>query len=241
MLSADFLELKGITDIDYDILKQDYVWERMEINDLYQARLEYLPDEFRLQIMHYYRLKCTLKNVKGKEYEYMKAKNKLNSSYGMMVTDIASPDIVIESDEWVEKPVSLTEALDKYYSSHSSFLSYQWGIWVTAYARQALRKAIYACGKNAIYIDTDSIKTDIDISSQIDMINADIAKESEDCGMDCHVDYAGKRYQLGIFEYEGCYDEFKTLGSKKYVVKKDGEYTVTIAGLNKKNRLRIYQ
>ena len=238
ILSADFVELKGITDIDYNILKEDYEWERMEINDLYQAKLEYLPSELREQIMHYYYLKCTLKGIPGKEYEYMKSKNKLNASYGMMVTDIASPDISIQSGEWVENPVNLEDALNKYYKSHSSFLSYQWGIWVTAYARQALRKAINICGelgKKAIYIDTDSIKTDMDISDAIENINAEIIKESEDSGMDCHVDYNGKRYQLGIFEYEGCYAEFKTLGSKKYVVKKDGKYVVTIAGLNKRN------
>lgn len=244
VLSADFVELKGITDIDYEILRRDYEWERMEINDLYQAKLEYLPDDFRNQIMHYYYLKCTLKGIPEKEYEYMKSKNKLNSAYGMMVTDIASPEVCIEQGEWIEKPVNLEDSLNKYYSSYSSFLSYQWGIWVTAYARQALRKAIYVCGelgKNCIYIDTDSVKTDMDISESIDSINAEIVKESEECGIDCHVDYNGERYQLGVYEYEGCYDEFKTLGAKKYVVKKYDKkkkkklYTVTIAGLNKKN------
>ena len=238
ILSADFVELKGITDIDYDILRQDYEWEHMEIKDLYQAKLNYLPNELRTQIMHYYFLKCTLKGIPEKEYEYMKSKNKLNSSFGMIVTDIASPEIAIEGGEWVEKPINLQDALDKYYSSYSSFLSYQWGIWVTAYARQALRKAINICGElgnKAIYIDTDSIKTDIDISDGIQKINAEIVKESQECGIDSHVDYNGKRYQLGVFEYEGCYEQFKTLGSKKYVVKKNGSYTVTIAGLNKKN------
>ena len=44
---------------------------------------------------------------------------------------------------------------------------------------------------------------------------------------------------LGRFDYEGTYDEFKTFGAKKYCYKKNGKYTVVVAGLPKSTEYGI--
>lgn len=44
----------------------------------------------------------------------------------------------------------------------------------------------------------------------------------------------GKEKWLGVWDYEGTYDSFKTLGAKRYLMKKDNQYFLTVAGLNKK-------
>ena len=40
---------------------------------------------------------------------------------------------------------------------------------------------------------------------------------------------------LGVWDYEGKYTKFKTLGAKRYLVEERGELHLTLAGLSKKN------
>ena len=163
----------------------------------------------------------------------MKSKNRINSAYGMMVTDIVAPEIIFKNGTWSEKPVSIEHAITDYYHNKNSFLAYQWGVWVTAWARTELQKGIDACARDIIYVDTDSIKTTKDVSTEIDRINADVIAETESTGMKGSVEHNGKVYYMGTWDYEGTYDEFKTLGAKKYVVKEHGKYKTTVAGLSK--------
>ena len=44
----------------------------------------------------------------------------------------------------------------------------------------------------------------------------------------------GVEKPLGIWDFEGVYDEFKTLGAKRYMWRKGDEYQITVAGINKK-------
>ena len=53
----------------------------------------------------------------------------------------------------------------------------------------------------------------------------------------------GKEKQLGVWDYDGLYSEFKTLGAKRYLLKyaddsrngdDAGQYSLTVSGLNKK-------
>ena len=39
---------------------------------------------------------------------------------------------------------------------------------------------------------------------------------------------------MGVYESEGMYEEFVTLGAKKYAYRQDGKLHITIAGVNKK-------
>ena len=44
----------------------------------------------------------------------------------------------------------------------------------------------------------------------------------------------GEKKLIGVWDFEGTYDTFKTLGAKRYLVKKDDKYYLTLAGLSKK-------
>ena len=47
-------------------------------------------------------------------------------------------------------------------------------------------------------------------------------------------DYNEKRYYLGIFEFEGISQKFKTFGAKKYIYGSDDKFKITISGVPKK-------
>ena len=44
----------------------------------------------------------------------------------------------------------------------------------------------------------------------------------------------GEEKPIGIWDYDGHYDIFKTLGAKRYLVKHDNQINMTVAGVNKK-------
>lgn len=231
VLKADTFEMT-LTDLDFKIIVSMYEWQEMYVHDVYTAHYDYLPLEFRQKLYEYFEQKTMLKGTEH-EYEYMKSKNRINSAYGMMVTDIVAPEIIYKNGEWKEKPVNTECAIIDYYRNKNSFLAYQWGVWVTAWARTELQKGINACGRDIIYVDTDSIKTTKDVSTEIERINAEVIAETESTGMKGSVEHNGKIYYMGTWDYEGTYDEFRTLGAKKYVVKENGKYKTTVAGLSK--------
>ena len=44
----------------------------------------------------------------------------------------------------------------------------------------------------------------------------------------------GEEKLLGVWDYEGTYDQFKTLGAKRYLWRKGDKWQLTVAGVNKK-------
>ena len=224
-----------ITDIDLRIIEQEYKWTRREIARVFVSKYGPLPDVHKQKVMEYFRNKTTLKGVAGKEYEYGKAKQLLNASYGMMVTDIAKRDWEYKDGEYLAKPHNLDEALDKFYRSRSNFLSYQQGVWVTANARYRLRKMMWKLGPDVIYCDTDSIKFRGDHAEEFSEANEIIKARCLEAGYYAD-DPKGRRHYLGTWEEDGDYAEFKSLGAKRYIVRYEGDthYYTTIAGVNKK-------
>ena len=63
-----------------------------------------------------------------------------------------------------------------------------------------------------------------------------VAKERKlDLSLFAPEDSKGNKHPLGVFEFEGIAAEFKTLGAKKYALKRpDGTIELTVAGVNKK-------
>ena len=47
-------------------------------------------------------------------------------------------------------------------------------------------------------------------------------------------DMNGKRHYIGLFEFDGHYDEFITQGAKRYAYMTDGHMGITVAGVSKK-------
>ena len=243
IVSADML-ITTITNVDYAIIRNMYDFESMAIGTMYIYHWGYLPKEFLMGVLTLYNDKTTLKDVVGQESEYMRKKGMLNSCYGCIVTDIAKPEIVYNNGVWTNEPVDLEKAINKYNKSKSRFLYYPWGIFITAWSRYHLFTGILECKTDYIYSDTDSIK----------LINGDkhkayFEKYNENVRKKLYraFDYYNIPHELaepktikgvpkllGVWDYEGRYDKFKTLGAKRYMVYKDGKINITVSGLNKK-------
>lgn len=248
VISADVCGMV-LTDIDWKIICSQYDFEPgVEVLNLYSAKYDYLPLELRQKILEQYTNKCTLKF--GDEYLYNKYKNKINADFGMMLTDICRREITYDpttkDNPFTLEPWDIEGSMARYYNSRNSFLSYQWGVWVTAHCRNRLQKAIDKVGIDAIYCDTDSLKFIGNHDNDFIELNNEILEEAKKCQLltSCDVtDPDGKvhHYQLGIWEKEKTYETFKSLGAKKYAYtykydKKgnpDPNLHITVAGLSK--------
>lgn len=233
-----------ITDVDFNIIEKVYEWDKISIANVKGFVKAYLPKSIIESILNLYQDKTTLKGVEGKEVEYLLSKGMLNSVYGMCVTDVVKDEHVF-NETWGVERVDVDEKIDEYNKSKNRFLFYPWGIWVTAYARRNLWTAILNIGDDYIYSDTDSIKMlNFDSHKEyVEKYNKHIGKKLADMmeHYKLNVDLLapktiqGKAKPLGIWEFEGNYSHFKTLGAKRYLVKEKGEFHLTVAGLSKKN------
>lgn len=233
-----------ITDVDFNIIEKVYEWDKISIANVKGFVKAYLPKSIIESILNLYQDKTTLKGVEGKEVEYLLSKGMLNSVYGMCVTDVVKDEHVF-NETWGVERVDVDEKIDEYNKSKNRFLFYPWGIWVTAYARRNLWTAILNIGDDYIYSDTDSIKMlNFDSHKEyVERYNKHIGKKLADMmeHYKLNVDLLapktiqGKAKPLGIWEFEGNYSHFKTLGAKRYLVKENGEFHLTVAGLSKKN------
>lgn len=236
-----------ITDCDWETYKHFYTWEDAKIYNFVRFRKGYLPTDFVKAILKLYQDKTTLKGVVGKEVEYLGSKEMVNAAYGMTVTDICRDEIDYESSrldsEWNKARPDIATAIEKYNNSSQRFLYYPWGVWVTAYARRNLFSGIYACGDDYVYSDTDSIKV-LNPESHMDYINSynEIVVDKLNAAMKYHglpeSSYKPKTIKgvekcLGVWDNEGVYTRFKTLGAKRYMTEKDGVISLTVSGLNK--------
>ena len=170
----------------------------------------------------------------------------------MCVTDICKGENKFNDDLklWqVIQDIDYELSIDKYNNSKQRFLAYQWGIWVTAYARKNLWNGILNIGNDYCYSDTDSIKLINGEKHKNYFIeyNNNVFKKLEKA-MNHHnlplemikpKTINGIEKILGIWDYEYTCD-FKTLGAKRYIVKKGYKYEITIAGLNKKTTMKYF-
>lgn len=246
VFSADVIQTT-MTSIDFKIMQQCYTWERVEVANVYKFYMQYLPKAILMAILELYGNKTTLKGVEGKEVEYLLSKGMLNSVYGMCVTDIVRNTIAY-NDGWnVEKftPETMKEQIEKYNDSKNRFLYYAWGVWVTAYARKNLWTGILNVGIDYIYSDTDSIKLlNYDKHKPfINWYNKDIENKLKKMCEFRKIDFdlmkpktiKGVEKLIGVWDFEGIYDTFKTLGAKRYLVSEGGKLHLTVAGLSKQN------
>lgn len=247
VVSAESITLT-MTEQDWFTFEEFYFYEDYDFKYFRIYEKKFLPKPFYKAILDLYKKKTILKDVEGEEINYMISKNMLNAAYGMIVTDIVRDVLDYDysiSDYIPPSKPDLEEAIDKYNNSKKRFLFYPWGVWVTAYARRNLFSGILACGDDYIYSDTDSIKI-FNPEKHMDYIEdynnkllSRINSIAEYLGIDPE-EYAPKNKNgvpkpIGIWEYEGKYKRFKTLGAKRYLVEKqDGTYVLTVAGVNKK-------
>ena len=236
-----------VTDVDWWILKQCYTWDKIAIGTVRSFYRDYLPKNFIRAIADLYQNKTKLKGVSDKHGEYMRSKGMLNSMYGMSVTDIVRDESIYDGDEWTTNKADVDKQLEKYNTKITRFSYYLWGVWVTAYARRNLWLGILSCKNDYCYSDTDSIKIEHGDKHQdfINRYNTWIVKKITDMCDFYHLDpklfqpltIKGVKKQLGVWDYEGTYQKFKTLGAKRYLVLKDDKLEITCAGLPKKSGL----
>lgn len=127
----------------------------------------------------------------------------------------------------------IEEALGKYHKR--AFLLYQWGVWVTAWARYRLEEGIrlaHGPGVDFMYCDTDSVK----YIGTIDWTeyNRQRVEDSRRSGAFA-TDPGGTTHYMGVYEQEHNMCEFRTLGAKKYCCREtpDSPLEATISGVVK--------
>lgn len=231
ILSAEYLETT-ITDVDFKIILEQYDFDDLCAFDVSYARYGKLPKSLIDTVIEYYKAKTELKNVPGQEIYYMKSKNKLNSIYGMMAQNPVKQDIVYNNGVWSTANDPEAEILAE--SNRKAFLCYQWGVWCTAWARYRLQEGIKLAGENFVYCDTDSVK----YIGSIDWTKYNKQREKDSKASGAYAtDPKGITHYMGVYEADGEYSEFKTLGAKKYAYNYElgGETYVTIAGVTKKS------
>ena len=213
-----------ITEVDFNIIASEYDFT-YEIIELWQAQKKMLPKPFRDLLMQQYIDKTQLKGID--DYLYQKIKNLFNSNYGMTVQNPVKPELIFKDGLIIEDPeADFDKALEDYHKK--GWMPYQWGVWVTAYARAKLEAGLQAIPVTAfLYCDTDSIKY---IGNYVfDELNKRYLDEDLSA-----VDPEGKRHYLGIFEPDEQYKRFKTLGAKKYAYEDlEGNLHITISGVSK--------
>lgn len=232
-----------ITEVDFWIIKQFYTWDKVQIFNCRIYQKDYLPKNFVLSILELYRKKTELKGVEGQEVEYMVSKNMLNSAYGMSVTDIVHEEIIYNG-EWEKGKGDYEKEISHYNTSKNRFLFYPWGVYVTAYARKNLFTGILECGRDYIYSDTDSIKF-LNLQKHenyfirynnyvLEKLKAAAKYHELDFDLFTPKSKKGEVKIIGIWDYEGEYLRFKTLGAKRYLVDTGNKIQITVAGVNKK-------
>ena len=233
-----------LTEQDFAIIKKFYSWEHMRIKNCRIYEKQYLPHDFVRGVLTLYKKKTELKGVEESIVEYMNSKEMLNSCYGMCVTDICRTEIDYTNDSWGKIPPSSEEQIEKYNKKPNRFLCYQWGVWVTAYAMRNLFTAIYGLGDDYIYSDTDSVKF---INYEKHKNYFETYNKNAIIKLKNAMDYHGFSYELfqpytnkgerkicGLWDFDGFYPKFRTLGAKRYMVQKEnGDYSLTVSGVNK--------
>ncbi len=239
-----------LTDIDFRFFLDVYDMESYEINESYYAIYKYLPKKFINFILEKYVNKTKFKNVKGKELDYVKEKNKFNSLYGMTVTNMIRDEVNFDNiTGWSESELTDSLIFDKLLEEkEKAFLSFSWGVWVTAYARDNLLRRMILLDSYVVYSDTDSLKCVQGYDAKIfDEYNQSVIKKIKKVSSALNIpfenyapeDSKGVKHLLGIFECETgagrkyTYDRFITQGAKKYCVEIDGQIEITVSGVPK--------
>ena len=233
IVTADVLNITA-TEQDFFTYQKFYDWDDdWQISNFRYYEKEYLPKALAEAILKLYGDKTQLKGVADMVVEYMISKNMINAAYGMIVTDIIRDILEYFFDYERPRKPNIKEAIEKYNNDLKRFLFYPWGVWVTAYCRATLFSAIEACGTDYVYADTDSVKIrhperHMDYFNKynewiMERIQEAAEARRHDIALYSPVDRKGKPHPIGVWENEGTYDKFKTLGAKRYLVQKGAD------------------
>lgn len=241
IVEADMVQI-SLTEQDFFIISELYDYDYIEVRNFKRFYKDYLPKDLVLTILELYKDKTELKGVEEKIVEYLVSKGMINAVYGMCVTDPCRDEIIYD-ESWSSKKADVAELIEKYNKNQQRVLYYAWGVWVTAYARRNLFSGICEFKDDYIYSDTDSLKV-LNIEKHkeyIENYNIQVTEKINRCLKHYNIDtkmaspktIKGVVKPMGVWDYEGMYTRFKTLGAKRYMVEHNGELAITIAGVNK--------
>lgn len=250
LIEADYIKM-SLTEQDFFIIAEMYEWDYIEVANFKCFYKGYLPKDFILTILELYKDKTELKGVEEKVVEYLVSKGMINSCYGMCVTDPCRDEILYTDDTWSEAKADVETLLEQYNKNQQRVLYYPWGVWVTAYARRNLFSGILEFKDDYIYSDTDSIKV-VNVEKHkeyLDRYNKEVKKKIETCLKHYNIPLSmaypktkkGEVKPMGVWDDEGMYSRFKTLGAKRYMTEKKGKMEITIAGVSKKAGMKYLQ
>lgn len=231
ILSASAVQIY-LTDIDFRIIDETYTFN-LEVKEMLTFPCYKLPQPLIEMTQLYYKDKTELKGIPEQQVYYDKQKAKLNALYGMCATDPVRMDFIFDENHenlFDVKPKNIEDTLR--INKNRNFLLYQWGCFVTSWARYRLYEALKLAGDNAVYCDTDSVKYVGEVSfEEYNKIRQTRSIESGSYATDKH----GVTHYMGVYEQEQTYKRFVTFGSKKYAYEyEDGMTHVTISGVSKK-------
>lgn len=234
-----------MTEQDFDIINKSYDFE-YEVIECYRSRKWYLPKELVEYVFELYEAKTKYKGVDEMKEEYKTSKEFVNSLFGMCVTDPIQDSINYEDGHWT-KILATFDDVEEYLedlrtnNKGRTFLAYQFGLWITAYARHNLWSCLLQYDEDVIYCDTDSIK--MRVKGDFQWFNDEIQRKLEescefhgiDKAMIAPEDKFGVKHPLGHFDAEDEWTEFITLGAKRYCYRSavDGKLHMTVSGMSK--------
>ena len=241
VLQGDYAEIY-LTEIDLQVFMEQYRAENHACVEVYYSRKDYLPRWFTDLVFRLYRDKTYLKG--GDPVEYMIAKGKVNSCYGMMVQKAIQENIIEDFstgvysisnlDPKTGKEITPEKLYDKYLNNKNKVLPYQWGVYVTAYAFRNLFE-LGKCAGTWLYSDTDSCYgQDWDLHKVKDY-NQKVKEKLSSNGYGPII-FKEKEYLLGAAVLDGQYTQFRMQGAKRYAGRstKDNELHITVAGVPKR-------
>lgn len=259
IVTADTLTI-AVCELDYKWIKRQYIYDEISVDHLLIFERGQMPKWLKDEAFEYFKNKCTLKDADDEKSVmlYGKSKNMLNGIYGMTATAIIREVFKMNGDYVLTKKDQTEDdeqsALNKYYHSYNNFMPYQYAVWTTAHARDALYTMIEATGNNDGIDDYENGVYDL-TDVYINFIYCDtdsvfyIETPENKKRMDAYIEYCRDRAVkagafvdnkiLGLPTDEPQLTAFRAIHSKCYAMrewnKKTGKYelVVTIAGIPK--------
>lgn len=151
-----------LTDIDFYFILDTYKIKDYKILESYFSLYDYMPKTFIDFTLEKYINKTKYKNVENMEVEYAKEKNKFNSLYGMSVTNTIRDEVKYDNElDWLpERELTNEEIIEELCKEkEKGFLSFAYGVWVTAHARNNLLRNLIQLDEFVIYRRHRQLKT----------------------------------------------------------------------------------
>src|SRR5699024_4172099 len=113
-----------ITNVDLNIINRVYDYDSIQFANVYAYRKGYLPKAIIESVITLFQNKSTLKGEAGKELEAQLSKELLNSTYGMMVTDVVKNKVEYnnKTDSWETNIRDVEDEIEGYNNKDRRFL-----------------------------------------------------------------------------------------------------------------------